>query len=170
MPNAIEKVTAFITRSAPDGASLLLFEHPRAGIQIPAGTVEVGETPEAAARREAAEETGLTSLALRRVLGTIAETLPPHERVICKMTTVFARPDRSSFDWATLPRGATITVDMLTLTTRSTSLIKLRAGCLPIGWLRSADGTSSTSNITEHSLRLGGLKPTTIASICFGRG
>ncbi|CAG0926375.1 hypothetical protein TFLX_00039 [Thermoflexales bacterium] len=68
MPNIIEKVIAFITRPSQNSLELLLFEHPQAGIQIPTGTVEDGETPEAAAVREAAEETGLTSLTLRRAL------------------------------------------------------------------------------------------------------
>ena len=34
-----EKVTAFVIRTANHRAELLLFEHPYAGIQIPAGTV-----------------------------------------------------------------------------------------------------------------------------------
>jgi 8-oxo-dGTP pyrophosphatase MutT (NUDIX family) len=111
MPNIIEKVTAFITLSTPDGSYLLLFEHPHAGIQIPAGTVEPGETPESAAVREAAEETGLTALTLRRALGTTTESLTDHERVIGETTRVFARPDLSSFDWAALRRGVTVNVE-----------------------------------------------------------
>ena len=42
-PDSIEKATAFITRRTTSGDGLLLFEHPPAGIQIPAGMVEVGE-------------------------------------------------------------------------------------------------------------------------------
>jgi aminoglycoside 6'-N-acetyltransferase len=61
---ALEKVTAFITRGGMDGPQLLCFRHPKAGLQLPAGTVEPGEALGQAACREAAEETGLTHLGL----------------------------------------------------------------------------------------------------------
>ncbi len=38
-----EKVTAFVTRMSPRGMEVLLFQHPSAGIQVPAGTVEADE-------------------------------------------------------------------------------------------------------------------------------
>jgi len=41
----LHKVTAFILRPALGGPELLLIQHPYAGIQIPAGTVEPGEDP-----------------------------------------------------------------------------------------------------------------------------
>ena len=41
----LHKVTAFILRRAPGGPELLLIQHPHAGIQVPAGTVEPGEDP-----------------------------------------------------------------------------------------------------------------------------
>jgi 8-oxo-dGTP pyrophosphatase MutT (NUDIX family) len=44
-------------------------ESPEAGIQVPAGTVERGEDPAAAAMREAQEETGLSGLRLVTFLG-----------------------------------------------------------------------------------------------------
>lgn len=53
-----EKVLCFVTRDE----SLLVFEHadvPDAGVQVPAGGVEAGETPEHAAIRELTEEAGL---------------------------------------------------------------------------------------------------------------
>lgn len=59
MSSVVEKVTAFITRERTGVKELLLFKHPTAGIQIPAGTVEEGETPEKAVKREVYEETGL---------------------------------------------------------------------------------------------------------------
>ena len=109
MPRFIEKVTTFVSRKA--GRDLLLFEHPNAGVQIPAGTVEDNETPEEVALREAAEETGLTSLSTRLYLGYREETLPEGQKVIVKRTKVYARPDEASFDWAFLRKGIRVTVD-----------------------------------------------------------
>jgi 8-oxo-dGTP pyrophosphatase MutT (NUDIX family) len=102
------KVTSFITRPAPGGPVLLLIEHPFAGIQIPAGTVEAGETPEAAAQREAREETGREGFTLRAYLGQMEERLPDGERVLLHEATVYSRPDQTSFDWARLRRGITV--------------------------------------------------------------
>ena len=68
MPTLKEKVVAYITW----GNALLVFRHPdfpEAGIQVPAGSMESGESPEAAALREAFEETGLDGLALVAPLG-----------------------------------------------------------------------------------------------------
>jgi 8-oxo-dGTP pyrophosphatase MutT (NUDIX family) len=108
---ALEKVTAFIIRTSERGRELLLFEHPYAGVQIPAGTVEVGESPEAAALREAVEETGLTALSVSKALGDAEEIVPEGQRVVLTATKVYARPDLESFDWAYLRRGITVTVE-----------------------------------------------------------
>ena len=54
-----EKVLCLVVR----GEALLIFEHvdiPEAGVQVPAGGVEVDETPSQAAVRELCEESGLT--------------------------------------------------------------------------------------------------------------
>jgi 8-oxo-dGTP pyrophosphatase MutT (NUDIX family) len=107
----LEKVTAFVTRSSPGGDDLLLFEHPNAGIQIPAGTVEAGEAPAEAVLREAAEETGLSGFELRAGLGSDDWQPPGHLRYVAERTTVFSRPDPASFDWSYLPRGAMVHVE-----------------------------------------------------------
>lgn len=104
-PRVVEKVTAFITRAGARGTDLLLFEHPYAGIQIPAGTVEIGETPQEAVLREVAQETGLIDVRLRRSLGCAEKGLPDGQRAIVERTRVYARPDATSFDWAYLRRG-----------------------------------------------------------------
>ena len=62
------KVFAYITHSN----MLLVFRHPfapEAGIQVPAGTLEPGESPEDGVMREACEETGLSELVLDCFLG-----------------------------------------------------------------------------------------------------
>ena len=69
-----DKVYAYILRKSNAGSQLLVFEHvdfPDAGIQVPGGTVEAGETIFAAVQREAAEETGLLDLVFRGELGSI---------------------------------------------------------------------------------------------------
>ncbi|MGB3305682.1 MAG: NUDIX domain-containing protein [Thermomicrobiales bacterium] len=44
-------------------------DHPKAGVQMPAGTMEPGEAPEDAALREAREEAGLAGLVIAGLLG-----------------------------------------------------------------------------------------------------
>lgn len=73
----VHKVTAFILRRGKAGVELLVFDHPAAGIQLPAGTVERGERPAQAAMREAQEETGILSLRRLGWLGAAFEPLPP---------------------------------------------------------------------------------------------
>jgi 8-oxo-dGTP pyrophosphatase MutT (NUDIX family) len=107
----VEKVTVFVQRRRADGKrELLLIRHPSAGIQLPAGTVELGETPRAAALREAHEETGLAGLHMVAALGSAGDPLPPDHAVIAAPTQVYARPTTTSFDWAMLPRGIVVQV------------------------------------------------------------
>jgi 8-oxo-dGTP pyrophosphatase MutT (NUDIX family) len=105
----LDKVTAFITC----GSRLLLFRHLFAGIQIPAGTVEEGETPEQAVLRETFEETGLSAVRIVRQVGAQETTLAPNTGLILTGTKVFARPDPASFDWAFLRRGLTVQIERL---------------------------------------------------------
>ena len=59
----VRKVAAVLVREGAAGLDVLVFEHPQEGggvhRQLPAGTVEPGEAPEAAAVRELIEETGV---------------------------------------------------------------------------------------------------------------
>ena len=63
----LNKVIIYITRPSAAGDELLVFDHrgmPEAGTQVPAGSVEDGESSEAAAVRELHEESGLSDIAL----------------------------------------------------------------------------------------------------------
>jgi len=78
------KAYAYITRANGD---LLVFRHvdfPEAGIQIPGGSVDPGETPKDAAVREACEETGLHALEVVRFVGDviIRHTVDEQEKVL----------------------------------------------------------------------------------------
>jgi 8-oxo-dGTP diphosphatase len=71
-PPVVEKVVAYIVRSG----QLAVFIHLddaapvyESGLQVPAGTLEIGESPERAVLREAAEETGLEGLTIVSSLG-----------------------------------------------------------------------------------------------------
>lgn len=108
MTRVLEKVTAFVVRLGERGHDLLLFNHPTASIQLPAGTVEPGESPAAAALREAREETGLTDLVLQQALGFRETPLTDERRIILAPTTVYTRPTVESFDWARLRRGIAV--------------------------------------------------------------
>ena len=68
MNESIQKVTAFITQKRNGLNTLLVFKHPTASIQIPAGTVEVGEDIETAVQREVHEETGLQHVKIENEL------------------------------------------------------------------------------------------------------
>jgi ADP-ribose pyrophosphatase YjhB (NUDIX family) len=64
------KVTCFVTRRAGAVAELCVFWHAGSGVQVPAGTVEDGESFDEGARREAFEETALSDLELVGCLGS----------------------------------------------------------------------------------------------------
>lgn len=71
MKHHIEKVVCYVTR----GDHLLVITHLEVpltvtGVQVPAGTIELGEAPEQAALRELHEETGLQDVAVVGVLAT----------------------------------------------------------------------------------------------------
>jgi 8-oxo-dGTP pyrophosphatase MutT (NUDIX family) len=77
MTARIGKAFAYITRAG----ELLVFEHvgaPEAGIQVPAGTIDPGETAAEAALREAVEETGWSAYRKPRLLGTAEFDASPY--------------------------------------------------------------------------------------------
>lgn len=109
MEKVIEKITSFITRTRSDRLELLLIQHPKAGIQIPAGTVRIGETIEQALKRETLEETNLTDFSLRYI-GSSESSLPTDQRIIMEKTKVFAHPDIHSYSWAEIRKKVHVTL------------------------------------------------------------
>ncbi len=104
----VEKVTAFIIRKNKNKLELLLILHPNAGIQIPAGTVEKGETIEEALKREITEETGLKKITIKYYIGSKENKLQGNEFLISEKTKVYSRPSPTSFGWAELKKGTTV--------------------------------------------------------------
>lgn len=82
----IEKVAAFIIRAGSSGPELLVFRQPGGGLQLPGGSIEMGETVVAAAVRETAEETGLTGLRVERIIGSPVG--PPPENLYALLEPV----------------------------------------------------------------------------------
>jgi 8-oxo-dGTP pyrophosphatase MutT (NUDIX family) len=88
------------------GSKLLVFRqpnNPEAGLQVPAGTIEAGESPEDAARREVVEETGLSDLRSLGKLGSyrfdMSQWKPEiHERHVFAFETTKPAPAQ----WAQL--------------------------------------------------------------------
>lgn len=108
----LDKVTAFITRDLPAGRELLVFQHPTAGIQLPAGTVNANESAEDALFREIREETGLTAVRLVKHLTTIAQPLEPEEHLLLTDTVLQTSPDDDGtlVKATILRRGVTVRV------------------------------------------------------------
>jgi 8-oxo-dGTP pyrophosphatase MutT (NUDIX family) len=102
------KVAALITRPGPNGPELIVFDHGVAGVQLPAGTVEDGESFEVAATREAWEETGALGLELGRELAVLRHRSPTRaeERRVFHLRCTVEMPD----EWfvATPDGGGTV--------------------------------------------------------------
>lgn len=116
----VEKVYAYITH----GERLLVFQHEgmsEAGWQVAGGTLEPGESPEAAVLREVREETGLANPVLPRFLGKRVREMSDFGRDEVQRRSFFhvslteEPPERwqhlaegqytFDFTWATLPDG-----------------------------------------------------------------
>lgn len=164
-PEFLQKVTAFVTRGSGTSADLLLFVHPFMGSQLPAGTVEPGESTEAAVSREASEETGLHNLSLASYLGGTEEFTPEGFAVTCERAEVFARPDAFSFNWAALPRGVSVELSgreedgfvQVTYTEHDRFPEPAYVTMAITGWVRRA---SLTTRIQRHFFHLTASGPT----------
>ena len=109
MNKVVQKVTAFIVREKDGIKELLVFKHPTAGVQIPAGTVEEGEDIEAAVKREAYEETGLQFVKIENYLGCFENELENNQRIIAETTQVYIEPNLNAIPYKRkLPKGLTV--------------------------------------------------------------
>ena len=109
MNEVVQKVTAFIVRERRGVKELLVFKHPTAGVQIPAGTVETGEDLETAVKREADEETGLELVEIEGYLGCFENELENNERIIAERTQVYIEPNLNEISYKRkLPKGLTV--------------------------------------------------------------
>lgn len=107
----IPKVMAYITCKRGGREQLLVFRHrdyPEAGIQVPAGSIEEGESIEAALWREVEEESGLTGLELVRKIGTFDYVHPYtgnlHVRHVFHLRAPEDTPDE--WEWIETSGGA----------------------------------------------------------------
>jgi 8-oxo-dGTP pyrophosphatase MutT (NUDIX family) len=99
-PPEKQKVVCYIVRAG----RLLVFMHldqpwDVTGLQVPAGTIEPGESPEVAALREAKEETGLTRLRVVRKVGETVYDMTPsrselHRRHVFHLAVDEETPER----------------------------------------------------------------------------
>ena len=109
MNEVVQKVTAFIIRERSGAKELLVFKHPTAGVQIPAGTVEKGEDVETAVKRETYEETGLQLVEIENYLGCFENELKNNERIIAETTQVYIEPNLRAIPYKRkLPKGLTV--------------------------------------------------------------
>jgi 8-oxo-dGTP pyrophosphatase MutT (NUDIX family) len=94
--DAQRKVTCFVTRGSGAAAELLVFWHSHSGVQVPAGTVEDGESWDDAARREVFEETDLPDLELVSYLGSRSYELTDGWSTLRRETQLHVRPETES--------------------------------------------------------------------------
>ena len=165
MGSTVEKVTAFVTRERNGVRELLLFRHPTAGIQIPAGTVDDGETPEAAVMREVYEETGLRGVKIEQSLGCIENELEENERIVAKTTEVYTNPSPSSNVYKEkLTRGLTVNYNSshtdfthVSYVEYDSAPVPTRSRCNVTGWVPSE---KLSARKTRYFFRLTALEET----------
>jgi 8-oxo-dGTP pyrophosphatase MutT (NUDIX family) len=98
------KVLAYITRAQQNETQLLVFthrDHPDAGLQIPAGTVEESEEIEHALFREIQEESGLTRSDLKLIRKLAEHPQPEWNNIRHVFHLAALKPLPDSWNWLT---------------------------------------------------------------------
>jgi 8-oxo-dGTP pyrophosphatase MutT (NUDIX family) len=100
VPEPVGKTLAYVTRICAGRLQLLVFTQPAwqdgqsdAGLQVPGGTMDPGETPEQAVERELFEEAGLRGLRLVGKLGELFQAEWNHVRHVFHFEVDEALPD-----------------------------------------------------------------------------
>lgn len=108
--SAVRKACPVLLREKRGRREILAFRHPTAGLQIVKGTIEPGESPDAAALRELAEESGVTDAHIVGELGRSSDIADGQEWVFYHCAAgeqpvrwIYAAPDDGgqvlSFFW-----------------------------------------------------------------------
>lgn len=103
-----DKALAYVIREAPAGPQVLVFEQearPEQGIQVPAGTVDAGETAEAACVRELDEEAGILTNGRARMVGVFAYFHPQKRERHRRHVFRFDAPDGLPPAWTHVVSG-----------------------------------------------------------------
>ncbi|WP_375199309.1 NUDIX hydrolase [Bacillus sp. RS11] len=101
----VEKAFGYITREHESRLQVLVFEQNTegAGIQIPKGTVEKGETPLEAVTREMFEETGLSHLTVKALIAQ--DYFNHHSGVLQKRYFYHLTTNENRDTWQHCPTG-----------------------------------------------------------------
>ena len=148
MSEPLGKVTALITRETKASPEILVFQHPSAGIQLPAGTVELNESFTAAVIREVAEETGLTQVTIRKLLSE--RIVHEQKSFILQSTKLYKLPClQSETSQMAVLRGRSCQVQR---TTGPFSLVTLgnQSGAASAGWLLKSNLTNTVVRRFYH--------------------
>lgn len=133
IPPPIEKVTAFVTRVFNSEPQIAVFRHevPEGGIQLPAGTVEVGEDVRSACLREVAEEVALYEVQITEKLGReIFPVRKDHVRILWDSALQLYPMPQSTLLHETVSRR-----DTVRLLSMSGDFVEVMTRTGEIGWV-----------------------------------